>query len=262
MTQTLFVEAIEAFEDNYIWSLRNKNSDTCVLIDPGDEDRAIEYLEKNNLKLDEIWNTHHHPDHTGANLRLKNQYNCRIRASRKDAVRIPGADVLYEGGDHFSYLGVTVQVIGTPGHTLGAISFFIPDLASLFCGDTLFLLGCGRMFEGHPEMFWTSLKRLRELPSNSLVYCAHEYTLSNSKFAKSLLPDDPDLGLYIDQIQDLRSRGESTVPGNLGQELLCNPFLLADQDKLRKALSHQGHDLSGYGPEEVFGLIRSLKDQF
>lgn len=262
MSQTLYVEAVEAFEDNYIWSVRHRESNSCLLIDPGDGDRAIEYLQTNQLNLVEIWNTHHHPDHTGANLLLKKRFPCLIRGSAGDVARIPGIDVACEDDHRFIYQGYEVQVINTPGHTIGAISFFIPELKSLFCGDTLFLLGCGRMFEGHPKMFWQSLKRLRGLPSNTLVYCAHEYTLANSKFAKSLLPCDEDLDRYMDVISLQRSRNEPTVPGVLERELLCNPFLLADQEKMKQALSKQGYDLTGYSTEDVFGLIRSLKDHF
>ena len=257
--QKPYVERIEAFEDNYIWALRWRGRDDCILVDPGDPAVACHYLESQQLRLTAIWNTHHHPDHTGGNLELKRRYRCSIVGSAEDSMRLPGLDWRVRHGDVVGIAGDQVKVIASPGHTLGALCYWLPGSELLFCGDTLFSLGCGRMFEGSAEVFWESLLRIRALPPGSLIFCAHEYTMANAAFARSLTPEDRGLQAYIGRLKHALKFRKSTLPVRLADERRYNPFLKADQVGFREALEFGGGFLD---PVSLFAQIRSMKDNW
>ena len=170
---------IKCLNDNYAYIYLNDKKEAFV-VDPSEASPVIDTLEKNDLQLKYILNTHHHFDHIGGNFELKEKYNCKIVGSKKDRDRIPGIDIEISDGDYWSFKEHTAQIIEIPGHTSGHIAFFFKSLNAVFTGDTLFSLGCGRLFEGTPTMMWNSLKKLRALPDQTKIYCGHEYTLSLS----------------------------------------------------------------------------------
>ncbi|MCB9228436.1 MAG: hydroxyacylglutathione hydrolase [Deltaproteobacteria bacterium] len=257
MKQSLFVEAIHAFNDNYIWAIRWNQRDFCILIDPGDAQAALRYLSDNKLRLLAIWNTHHHQDHTGGNSELKHRYACPVLGSQEDKRRISGLDQGLVHGDSFMIPGDEVLVISTPGHTMGAVCFLLRGSSALFCGDTLFSMGCGRMFEGTPEVYWKSLKTLRNLPSATELFCAHEYTLDNGAFALNLTPGDRELAAYIERLRDRSCQKGRTLPVLLRDELRFNPFLRVDQPDFVASLPFETR---GLGEGDVFAQIRLMKD--
>ena len=175
----IHIEIINALSDNYIYLLRNDKENITAVIDPGEAEPISKFLRDNNLNLNQIINTHHHNDHTGGNKELKKKWGATIIAPSYEKGRIPNVDIYVSEGDSISIAGENAQVIHTPGHTLDHICFYIPDQKYLFSGDTLFYLGCGRVFEGTMEQMWNSLLKLKSLPDDTLVYCGHEYTLSN-----------------------------------------------------------------------------------
>ncbi len=214
-------------------------------------------LKTHSLNLKYIFNTHHHYDHVGANLELKETHKCEVVAYAGDLERIPGHDIAVEEGDFFPFGEHKFEILYTPGHTLGHIAYFSKEDNILFCGDTLFSAGCGRLFEGSPKQMWNSLKSLKSLGDNITVYCTHEYTLSNLKFALSLAPNWPGLREFSDLCEEKRSRGEATVPTLLKREKMLNPFLLCDNEEYVKTLGMTGKEAS-----EVLKEIRLLKDNF
>jgi hydroxyacylglutathione hydrolase len=207
--------------------------------------------------LTHILNTHHHDDHTGGNLALKKQHNAKVVGARNDSQRIPGIDVLVGHGDSFLLGQAAAMVTAVPGHTVGHIAFWFPESQALFCGDTLFALGCGRLFEGSAEQMWESLLKLRGLPGETLVYCAHEYTQSNARFARLMERSNERLMARVADIDDLRSRQRPTVPSLLALECETNPFLRADLETVKAAVG-----LPGAPPVQVFAEIRRRKDAF
>ena len=234
---------LPVWEDNYIYILIDNKTHKTGVIDPGDFDTVQNFLEKNKLKLDYILNTHHHWDHTGGNLKLKEKWKCPIYGFKKDAKRIPGIDFELREGESVFVGGLSFEVLYVPGHTLGHIAFWNAENKILFCGDTVFAMGCGRLFEGSPQQMFDSLRKIKKLPEDSLIYCAHEYSLKNAKFALRIYPDNKELNQRFKKISQLRSQGKATVPFYLKEELLTNPFFLA------KTVSE-------------FAKIRKLRDQF
>lgn len=253
----LQVEIIPDRSDNYIFLIYCTSLNEAVVVDPCSSSPVIATLKKLGLKLASIWNTHHHNDHVGGNLELKQATQCQIIGSNVDRARIPGIDIGLSGGDSFSFAGRTIQVIDTPGHTKGAISFWVRGDLLLFCGDTLFSLGCGRLFEGTPQEMWESLGRIKQLPVNTKIYCAHEYTENNGSFALTVEPENKDLQTRFIEVKKLRKMGIPTIPTKLKLELDSNPFLRADSAAIRKRLGMQGSQ-----DWEVFAAIRSMKDRF
>ncbi len=209
--------------------------------------------------------THHHWDHTGGNKQLK-QNNPNLKIYGPFNENIPECDHPVSGGDQItSFLTTTttdnnpIEIINVGGHTNGHIAYYFPNDGLLFCGDALFALGCGKMFEGTPSQFWDSLQRLRALPNNTLVYCAHEYTQSNAEFAMSVESGNPTLVSRVEEITMKRERGEPTVPSLLGLEKETNPFLRVDvSEEIRKNVGAK----SGDSDDVVFGKVRSAKDNF
>jgi hydroxyacylglutathione hydrolase len=254
---TLEIVRIPCLTDNYVWLVREPGSGAVAVIDPADPGPVRAALDARGWRLTHILNTHHHADHVGGNLALKQATGCTIVGPRADRDRIPGIEVEVGDGDRYALGAETAEVLDVPGHTRGHIAYFFADSRALFCGDTLFALGCGRMFEGTPPQMWRSLARLRALPDDTLVHCAHEYTQSNARFALHVDPGNADLRARSAEIDALRARGAATVPSLLGVEKRTNPFLRADDPGLARA-----HGLDAGDPAAVFGFLRKSKDQF
>ena len=252
MTEILIIKCLN---DNYAYIYLNDKKEAFV-VDPSEASPVIDTLEKNDLQLKYILNTHHHFDHIGGNYELKEKYNCKIVGSKKDRDRIPGIDIEISDGDYWSFKEHTAQIIEIPGHTSGHIAFYFKSLNAVFTGDTLFSLGCGRLFEGTPTMMWNSLKKLRALPDQTKIYCGHEYTLSNGKFINSIYPSE-DMRLKIESLVELNEKNLPSIPSTIADEKKMNIFLKADDINLIKNLG-----LNGKSPEEVFGYMRELKDNF
>lgn len=249
---------IPALSDNYIFLLHEALSGTTAVIDPAEATPVFTVLEQTGWQLNYILNTHHHADHVGGNLELKRQTGCKIVGAENDGQRIPGIDIGVEDGDEIRLGEQSLSVIATPGHTLGHIVYYCRDSEALFCGDTLFSLGCGRLFEGSAEQMWHSLQRLKTLPASTRVYCTHEYTQANGRFAKSLEADNPELQKRLREVESLRSQNRSTLPSTIAQELATNPFFREDSIAIRQSI--------GAGESETaiqtFARLRQLKDQF
>ena len=253
----LEIVLIPALSDNYVYLLHDAETGDTAVVDPAEAAPVEEALRERNWKLTHILNTHHHMDHVGGNQDLKAKWGCPIVGPRAETARIEGMDVLVSEGDTYAVGKHTAQVFETPGHTTGHIAFWFKDSDALFCGDTLFVLGCGRMFEGNPPGFWDSLCKLRALPDSTRVYCGHEYTQANARFAVSVDPENGELIARAEEINSLRSEGKPTIPSLLGQEKAINPFLRADDAALQAALG-----MSGASPSAVFAEIRQRKDNF
>ncbi len=256
------IHPIPAFSDNYIWAIQC--ADQCLVVDPGDATPVFSYLEQTQLKLAGILITHHHPDHTGGlNALLEMHPDCPVYGPKGDHIR--GITEPVGDGDQLTPLpDLTFQVLTVPGHTLDHIAFFARESFNgqplLFCGDTLFAGGCGRIFEGNPGMMYTSLARLTELPADTQVYCAHEYTLANLAFASKADPDNSALAARIRSEQDKRDRNEPTLPSSIGIELRTNPFLRCQNTEVATQVAqHWNRDVAS-SPTEIFADLRRWKD--
>ena len=254
----LEIEQIPVLTDNYVYLVHDLESGATAVIDPAVAPPVLERLAAKGWTLTHILNTHHHNDHVGGNLALKQVTGARIVGHRKDSARIPGIDIEVGDGDSFLLGAAAAMVIEVPGHTIGHIAFWFPASHALFCGDTLFALGCGRLFEGTGEQMWSSLKKFRPLPDETLIYCAHEYTEANARFARTVERHNQDLLDRIAEIKDLRQHHKPTVPSTLGAERKTNPFLRADVGSVKAGV--------GLPPEAdpalVFTEIRRRKDVF
>jgi hydroxyacylglutathione hydrolase len=247
------IEVIPCLSDNYAYLV--KSGDQCAVVDPSEAAPVRAALARTGWKLTHILNTHHHLDHTGGNLDLKTETGAKIVGPGKDAARIPGLDVGVDEGSGWEFDGRKVQVLEVPAHTKGAITFVIDGNA--FTGDTLFTLGCGRLFEGDPAMMWTSLSKLMTLPDDTKVWCGHEYTQSNGRFALTLEPGNAALKARMEDVTAARAKGAVTVPSTMGLEKKTNPFLRPDSAEIRKSLwMDKADDVA------VFGEIRARKDNF
>lgn len=253
----LEIEQIATRTDNYVYLVREPDHNVVGVIDPSDAAPVFAALERLGWTLTHILNTHHHNDHTGGNLELKEKFGCIVVGPLADHDRIAGIDLDVADGDTYTFGAAEAKIFDTPGHTRGHIAFWFPESAALFCGDTLFALGCGRVFEGTFEQMWTSLGKLRALPDDTRVFCAHEYTQANAKFAISIEVDNQVLQERAKQIDDQRARGERTVPSLLGLEKATNPFLRADVAELAAAVGLVGAD-----PVAVFAEVRTRKNNF
>ncbi|WGF87471.1 hydroxyacylglutathione hydrolase [Marinivivus vitaminiproducens] len=253
----LEIERLPARSDNYMYLLHAPESDLTAIVDPADAAPVLARLKERGLTLDWIVNTHHHGDHTGGNLELKQATGAKVAGPRAEAARIPGLDLPLGEGDVFALGAVAGRVIDTPGHTAGHISLYFEEQGALFAADTLFALGCGRLLEGTPEQMHASLAKLAALPDDTQVYCGHEYTLANARFALSVDPDNQALVARAREIERLRERGEPTVPSRLGDEKATNPFLRASDPAIRRQLGMERD-----GDVAVFAEIRKRKDQF
>lgn len=254
---TLEIEHLVCLKDNYVWLLREPATGAVAAVDPSEAKPVAAKLDSLGWKLTHILNTHHHWDHTGGNLELKEQSGAVIVGPAADRERIPGIDLALAEGDTYRFGGATAQIFDIPGHTRGHIAFWFPESTALFCGDTLFTLGCGRLFEGTPQQMWTSLSKLRRLPPETRVFCGHEYTQANARFALSIDPTNEGLRRRAAEVDRLRAAGRPTVPATLAEERDTNPFLRADQPALAGAMRLPASD-----PIAVFAAIRARKDKF
>mmetsp|Transcript_7643 Transcript_7643/g.9739 ORF Transcript_7643/g.9739 Transcript_7643/m.9739 type:complete len:268 (-) Transcript_7643:113-916(-) len=254
-TTAFTVAQLPCLDDNYGYLIHDPKTGDTAAVDTPDASVYEKELTNRGWKLSHIFNTHHHWDHTGGNLELK-----------KDGVKIygpseniPGCDVPLNGGDVIDFGNKQATIIDVGGHTKGHIAYHFPTEHTVFVGDSLFALGCGKMFEGTPSQFWASLKRLRELPDETIVYCAHEYTQSNAKFAMSVESGNPKLVARAEEIYAKRQRGERTVPSLMGVEKETNPFLRGDiSEEIRKNVGA----VDGDTDDVIFGKVRKAKDTF
>jgi hydroxyacylglutathione hydrolase len=255
---TLIVEQLRVLSDNFIYLAHDPASGATAAVDPAQAEPVLAALAAKGWRLSHILNTHHHGDHTGGNQELRRATGAVVVGARRDAARIPGIGVEIGEGDCFLLGTQAAMVFETPGHTLGHIAFWFPDSDALFCGDTLFSLGCGRLFEGSAEQMWASLAKLRGLPPETRVYCAHEYTLANGRFARLVERDNPALAARIDEATRQIAAGHATVPSTLAGECATNPFLRADIPAVARAVGLA----PGGDPALVLGELRRRKDVF
>jgi hydroxyacylglutathione hydrolase len=253
----LQIHQIPCLQDNYGYLIHDPASGLTASVDTPDAAAIERELEAQGWKLDYILNTHHHFDHAGGNLALKAKTGCVIVGSRADAARIPGIDVLVGEGDRFALGSHEARILETSGHTVGHICYVFDEDKAAFVGDTLFSLGCGRLFEGTPGQMWESLQKLMALPDDVRVYCAHEYTQSNGRFAVTMEPKNAALKARVADVAALRAAGQPTVPSTIGLEKATNPFLRPASPELRQMLG-----LTTAPDADVLGETRRRKDRF
>ena len=237
------IEIIPCLQDNYSYLIIDKKNNTACVVDPSEADPIIKYIENNNIKLKFILNTHHHYDHVGGNKKLKEKYGASVIGYKEDKERIPEIDILLNDQETWIYENFEAKVIHVPGHTLGHVCFYFYKEQSVFTGDTLFSLGCGRIFEGTYAQMFSSLMKLKELPQNTKIYCGHEYTKQNSRFCIANDEDNKKLKAKINDIEIKLKKGLSTIPSTIQDELDCNIFLRSNN-------------------VETFSKLRDLKDNF
>lgn len=256
-TGTLEIAVFPMLSDNYGFLIHDSLSGATAVVDPADAVATLAACAEHGWHLTHILNTHHHGDHVGGNLALKAETGCIVIGPAYDRDRIPGIDIAVDEASGADFAGHHAEVFFVPGHTRGHIAYWFAADHALFCGDTLFSLGCGRLFEGTPQQMWQSLLKLRALPDDTRVYCAHEYTQSNARFALTAEPENATLRRQAEKVAALRAAGEFTIPSTLGAEKACNPFLRADQPDLRRRFGGVGKS-----DAEVLGAIRAAKDRF
>ena len=237
------VQIIPCLQDNYTYLVIDEQNNTACVIDPSEANPVIKYLEKNKIKLKFILNTHHHYDHVGGNQKLKEKYGASIIGYKGDKERIPGIDIFVDDQETWIHENFEAKVIHVPGHTLGHVCFYFTKEESIFTGDTLFSLGCGRIFEGTYSQMFDSLMRLKKLPQNTKIFCGHEYTKQNSNFCIIHDKNNKNLKVKINDVEIKLKKGLPTVPSTIKDELECNIFLRSDNI-------------------ETFSKLRDLKDNF
>jgi hydroxyacylglutathione hydrolase len=253
----LTIIQIPVLTDNYIYLVHDPVSEETAVVDPALAQPVLDVLGEKGWRLTTILNTHQHWDHVGGNLELKQKTGCKIIAAQTDRDRIPGIDIGVSEDDVIALGGHPARVISTPGHTSGHIVYHFAEDGALFCGDTLFVMGCGRLCEGTPEQMWSSLQKLKALPPSTRVYCTHEYTQTNGRFALSVEPDNRKLQQKMLEVQQLRAENKPTVPSTIEQERATNPFFRPDSISIQKTLS-----LESQSPLRVFTELRKRKDSF
>ena len=250
---TIEIAVVPCLRDNYAYLV--KAGDACAVVDPSEPGPVTAALSARGWRLSHILNTHHHLDHTGGNLALKQATGAVVVGPGKDAARIPGIDVGVDEALGWEFGGLPVQVLEVPAHTRGAITFVIDGNA--FTGDTLFAMGCGRLFEGDPAMMWSSLAKLMRLPDATKVWCGHEYAEKNGRFALTLEPGNAALQARMKRVAAARGAGQTSMPSEMGLEKATNPFLRVSSPEIRKTLG-----MEKAGDVAVFGEIRRRKDSF
>jgi hydroxyacylglutathione hydrolase len=253
----LEIALVPCLRDNYAYLLRDPEEDFCAVVDPSEATPVRAALNVRSWRLTHILNTHHHPDHTGGNAELKAEFGARVIGPGKDRARIPALDEGVEESSAVALGSHRAHVLEIPAHTRAHIAFVFEEDDAVFTGDTLFAMGCGRLFEGTPEMMWRSLSKLMTLPDSMRVYCGHEYTWNNGRFALTLEPGNPDLAERMREIEKLRAAGSPTVPSTIGLEKRTNPFLRPYSPEIRRTLN-----MPGASDVEVFAEMRSRKDRF
>ena len=253
----LTIIQIPVLTDNYIYLLHDSVSGETAVVDPALAQPVLDVLEAKGWQLTYLLNTHHHWDHVGGNLELKQKTGCQIIAAQADWARIHGIDSGVVDGDIISLGQHQARVIETPGHTSGHVVYYFAKDEALFCGDTLFVMGCGRLFEGTAEQLWASLQKLKALPPSTRIYCTHEYTQANGQFALSVEPDNKYTQQKMLEVAKLRLIHKSTVPSTIGEERATNPFFREGSSSLQKNLG-----LDNQSPVSVFTELRKRKDSF
>jgi hydroxyacylglutathione hydrolase len=243
--------------DNYGVLLHDPGTGVTAAIDAPDAEELLAELQKKGWTLSHIFTTHHHQDHTAGNSALKRMTGCTIAGPAKEAESIPGIDVKVSEGDSVEVGGAKARVIETPGHTRGHVSYHFPEEGIVFVGDTLFSVGCGKLLEGDAATMWNSLHKLAKLPSETKVYCGHEYTAANCRFALTVEPENEALQARAVEVEKLAKKGEPALPTSIRRELATNPFLRPDSLEIQRKLGMEGR-----GDAEIFGEIRRRKDRF
>ena len=251
------ITPIPCLTDNYAYIINDYNSKTIGVVDPSEAQPIISFLKRKNLKLNYILNTHHHFDHIGGNVELKKKYNAKIIGFVGDKHRIPGIDITLNNNEQWNFGNSIIKVLHIPGHTLGHICFFFEKEKIAFTGDTLFSLGCGRIFEGSHNQMLTSLNKIKKLPKDTMIYCGHEYTYKNAEFCIRYDTNNTELKKKFEKIKKLRLKNLPTIPSSLEDELKVNIFLRCDQNDLKTKLNMKNEEDS-----KVFKKIRDLKDSF
>jgi hydroxyacylglutathione hydrolase len=256
-TSRIAIEPIGAFADNYIWWLSDGH--TAIVVDPGDAAPVIAKLKAGGQTLGAILVTHHHADHVGGVDALVQLTNAPVYGPQAEA--IAGVTVPLSGGERLPLLGESIEVLAVPGHTRAHIAYYCGELSAVFCGDTLFACGCGRVFEGTAEQMAASLNRLGALPDATKVYCAHEYTLANIRFALTVEPDNPRLQVRSRSCEQLRAAGLPTVPSTIAEERATNPFLRCSETGVRARASIED-PAATLSVDATFAVLRSWKNRF
>tara|TARA_B100000700_G_C15023519_1_gene846972 strand:+ start:1747 stop:2508 length:762 start_codon:yes stop_codon:yes gene_type:complete len=251
------ITTIPCLSDNYAYIINDSNSKTIGVVDPSEAQPVITFLEKKNLKLNFILNTHHHFDHIGGNIELKKKYNAKVVGFLGDKHRIPGIDITLKGNEQWSFGNSIAKILHIPGHTLGHICFFFEKDKIAFTGDTLFSLGCGRIFEGDHKQMLESLNKIKKLPKDTKIYCGHEYTQKNAEFCIKYDSENIDLINKFNEIKKLRLNNLPTVPSKLEDEIKSNIFLRCNENKLKIKLNMENQE-----DFKVFKKVRDLKDSF
>ncbi|NJO79051.1 MAG: hydroxyacylglutathione hydrolase [Cyanobacteria bacterium RM1_2_2] len=254
------IHRLPALSDNYIFLLHDPIRHIAAVVDPAEANPVLQQLQTLQADLVAIFNTHHHGDHVGGNATLLKHFpNAIVHGGVEDRGRIPGQKVFLQAGDRVTFGDRVAEVLFVPGHTRAHIAYYFPPVETnegdLFCGDTLFAGGCGRLFEGTPTQMIDSLGKLRSLPDQTRVWCAHEYTLKNLQFALSVDPQNQALQRRFAQVQAMRQQSEATIPSWLGEEKQTNPFLRWDQPNLQSRVKSAD-------PVQTFARLRGMKDQF
>ena len=251
------ITPIPCLTDNYAYIINDNNTKTIGVVDPSEAKPVVAFLKKENLKLNYILNTHHHYDHIGGNIELKKIYNAKVVGFDGDRHRIPGIDIALKNNEQWNFGNSTVKILHIPGHTLGHIGFFFEKEKIAFTGDTLFSLGCGRIFEGDHKQMLISLNKIKKLPKETKIFCGHEYTHKNAEFCIKYDNENMYLIKQFEKIKKLRSNKLPTVPTRLEDELKSNIFLRCDQNDLKIKLNMKNEE-----DFKVFKKVRDLKDSF
>jgi len=251
------IEQFNCRSDNFGVLVHDPATGLTALIDAPEESSILAAIERTGWTPSLILTTHHHADHVEANLALKSRFSLKIIAPAKEADKIPGVDKKVSDGETIDFAGEKIQVIATPGHTAGHVSYYFPKPGVVFTADTLFAMGCGRLFECGPEIMHDSLRKLTALPKGTIVYCGHEYTLSNARFAVTIDPTNEALAERLKSVEALRADGKATLPTTIGEELATNPFLRCADPAIKANLG-----MAGASDAEVFAEIRKRKDNF
>ena len=251
------INIIPCLSDNYAYIINDEKTNTVGVVDPSESLPIINFLKKENLEPNYILNTHHHYDHIGGNIELKKMYNVKIVGFINDRHRIPGIDIMLKDNEKWVFGNSRVNVMHIPGHTLGHICFYFEKEKIIFTGDTLFSLGCGRIFEGTHKQMLKSLEKIKNLPKETKIYCGHEYTYKNAEFCMKYDKDNISLQKKFKKVKKLRSQNLPTIPTNIEEELKSNIFLRCDQNDLKIKLNMKNQE-----DFKVFRKIRDLKDSF